>query len=219
MTLRSANDILGNRMHAVDGDVGQVQDFYFDDQDWRVLYFVIDTGHWLPGRKALVAPFALAEADWVEERFDLQGVTKRMIESGPAIEPHEPVTREQEVAYFGHFGWPCLWQGELRGQQEVIGGRVKATDGELGRVADLLINDLTWMIPYLVVDAAGSSPGRRVLIPHQALERVDWPGLTVRLNIQREQVAGSPKYKPFEPVSRDYEIELYSHYGWEPYWS
>ena len=77
MTLRSANDLLGNRVHAVDGDVGQVRGFYFDDEDWRVLYFVVETGHWLPGRKALVAPFALADVDWVGGRFDFRASLRR----------------------------------------------------------------------------------------------------------------------------------------------
>jgi hypothetical protein len=38
-----------------------------------------------------------------------------------------------------------------------------------------LINDLTWTIPYLVVDITGLSPGRQVLIPRQGVEWVDWP--------------------------------------------
>jgi len=219
MTLRSANDLLGNRVHAVDGEIGDVRDFYFDDDGWSVLYFVIDTGEWLPGRKVLVTPFALGEVDWMERRFDLQGVTKEMVEASPHIDLDQPVTRDQEVECFSHFGWPCFWQGRLHGQEEIIGRRVEAGGEEVGTVAGMLVDDQTWWMPYAVVDATRLSPGKRVLIPRRAVERMDWPGRSITLNIMREQIIGSPEYDQLASVSRDYEAEVYKHFGLEPYWS
>ena len=61
--LRSTADLAGLAIHATDGDIGLVEDIYFDDIHWRVRYFVVDTGHWLPGRLVLISPAAVEKAD------------------------------------------------------------------------------------------------------------------------------------------------------------
>ena len=63
--LRRIEDLRGFELHATDGDLGAVTEFYFDDLDWTVLYMVVDSGAWLPGRRVLVSPpAALGESDW-----------------------------------------------------------------------------------------------------------------------------------------------------------
>ena len=56
--LRTAGELKGVTIEAMDGDIGSVQDLYFDDQTWTVRYLVVDTGTWLPGRQVLISPFA-----------------------------------------------------------------------------------------------------------------------------------------------------------------
>lgn len=45
--LRSTNDLKNSAVGATDGAIGQVKDFFFDDQRWVVRYLVIETGEWL----------------------------------------------------------------------------------------------------------------------------------------------------------------------------
>ena len=40
-------DLKGNTIVATDGDIGKVDDFYFDDKSWTIRYLVADTGDWL----------------------------------------------------------------------------------------------------------------------------------------------------------------------------
>ena len=47
--LRSALQLKGYRLEAVDGELGNVSDFLFDDERWVVRYLVADTRRWLPG--------------------------------------------------------------------------------------------------------------------------------------------------------------------------
>ena len=54
--LRSTADLAGLAIHATDGSFGSLADIYFDDIHWQVRYFVVDTGHWLPGRLVLISP-------------------------------------------------------------------------------------------------------------------------------------------------------------------
>ena len=62
--LRSLKILLGDTVVANDGDIGKVHDFYFHDDTWIIRYLVVDTGHWLPGRKVLITPSALGKPDW-----------------------------------------------------------------------------------------------------------------------------------------------------------
>jgi hypothetical protein len=38
--LRSVKKLYGDKLGASDGEIGQVKDFYFDDQSWAVRYLV-----------------------------------------------------------------------------------------------------------------------------------------------------------------------------------
>lgn len=52
---RSVQRLYGETLAALDGEIGKVKDFYFDNQNWAVRYLVVDTDSWLPGREVLVS--------------------------------------------------------------------------------------------------------------------------------------------------------------------
>ena len=58
----------------MDGEIGKVREFYFDDQHWAIRYLVADTENWLAGRQVLISPYALGSVNEEEEtdcnRFD-----------------------------------------------------------------------------------------------------------------------------------------------------
>ena len=54
--LHRAQKIIGAAIHAVDGEIGTVEDFYFEEGDWTVRYLLVDTGKWLSGKKVLPSP-------------------------------------------------------------------------------------------------------------------------------------------------------------------
>ena len=41
----------GYKLLSLDGEIGQVKEFYFDDRHWAIRYLVADTGGWLTGRQ------------------------------------------------------------------------------------------------------------------------------------------------------------------------
>jgi hypothetical protein len=59
--LRSIKQLCGDKLGASDGDIGHVQDFFFDDRNWTVRYVIADTGSWLPGRQVLISPHAFGD--------------------------------------------------------------------------------------------------------------------------------------------------------------
>ena len=54
--LRSSNFITGQKIHAIDGELGHVDDFIIDDVTWAIRYLIFDTANWWAGKKVLVSP-------------------------------------------------------------------------------------------------------------------------------------------------------------------
>jgi PRC-barrel domain protein len=106
----------------------------------------------------------------------------------------------------------------LRDSSEVIGYYIQATDGDLGHVEDFLVDDQSWTIRYMIVDTRNWLPGKKMLVSPQWIERVDWNDEKVYVSLTREQIQNSPEYDPSRPVEREYETQLYGHYGRPTYW-
>ena len=90
---------------------------------------------------------------------------------------------------------------------------VFAGDTRLGAVESFLIDDRTWAVSYILVDASAIEQGRKVLVsPH-------WIGLVapaekmVTVELPLEMIRNSPAFDRSRPVSRDYELRLFKHYG------
>jgi hypothetical protein len=60
--LLKANALKGFKLDCLDGEIGEVSEFYFDDRHWVIRYLVADTGDWLNGRLVLISPYALVGA-------------------------------------------------------------------------------------------------------------------------------------------------------------
>lgn len=43
-------DLKGLVIRATDGELGKVEELYFDDESWAIRYLTVETGGWLPGR-------------------------------------------------------------------------------------------------------------------------------------------------------------------------
>jgi hypothetical protein len=108
--LRSIKELYGKKLAALDGELGHVKDFYFDDQNWAVRYVVADSGAWLPGRQILISPHAFGKLDLAGKLLTTH-LTRKQIEESPSIELHKPVSRQYEQAYYQYYGWPYYWNG------------------------------------------------------------------------------------------------------------
>ena len=108
--LQSIKQLYGNKLAALDGDIGHVKDFYLDDENWVVRYLVADTGSWLTGRLVLLTPHAFGKLDQDEKTLHIK-LHKKKIQDSPSIESHKPVSRQYETDYYSYYGWPTYWDG------------------------------------------------------------------------------------------------------------
>jgi len=101
----------------------------------------------------------------------------------------------------------------LRSTREIIGYGIKAIDGSIGHIDDLIIDDESWAIKYAVVDTRKWLSGRKALIPINSIEKIKWSESRVYVSLSQESIKKSPKFNPSMPVNQTYEGTLYDYYG------
>jgi hypothetical protein len=245
--LRKMKDLTGFHIGARDGDIGEASDFIFDDNNWTVRYLVADTNRWLPGHKVLISPIVVDQADWEGKRLPVL-LTQEQVKNSPDISMNEELSAQDEVKYYNYYGFPYYWAGaevwgpvalprdliaesierkialtadlnrsRLRSMKDVSGYSIQATDGEIGHVDDFLVEEAPWTIRYMIVDTGNWLPGKKVLVSPRWIAHVDWKNSNVYVNLSREAVKTGPEYDP-DKLDREYEKQLYKHYGQENIW-
>src|SRR5208282_152899 len=95
----------GYKLDSLDGEIGKVKEFYFDDRHWTVRYLVAETGTWLTDRQVLISPYALMAVN-AEDHNIAVDLTKKQIEDSPSLDFDMPVSRQFEQAYYRHYDYP-----------------------------------------------------------------------------------------------------------------
>ena len=193
--LHKASKLRGTTVQASDGEVGTVQDLYFDNQQWRVKYLAVKTAADAPNDVVLVPPSAV-RAPWNTAGVRVSLTCDEVNRSSPDVVPSDQ---------------------HLMSSQQLNGCHIQATDGEIGHVEDFIIDDETWQIRYMVVDTRNWLPGKKVLIAPRWIERVSWDDSKVYVNLSREAIENGPEYHP-DALNREYEGKLYEHYDRPKYW-
>jgi hypothetical protein len=114
----------------------------------------------------------------------------------------------------GHAGDP-----HLRSCKALIRYHIEATDGGIGHVQGLLLDEETWAIRYVIVDTSNWWLGHQVLIAPQWIDDISWPDATVSVNLTQQAVKDAPPYDSAVPLNRDQEMGLYKHHGRTGYWA
>lgn len=265
--LLGAQGLEGYAVGAIDGVIGHVKDIYFDDHQWAVRYFVVETGGWLSSRKVLISPLAMGKPDWAARVLPVS-ITKEQVKNSPDIDTDKPVSRQHEIQYLGYYGYPHYWGGAglwgssaypgamltgvgydgsganylleqaqdaraeaaeeqrqdasdpyLRSCNALLRYHIEATDGGMGHVKGLVVEEETWAIRYLIVETSNWWGGHQVLIAPRWIGDISWPDATVTVNLTRKAVKAAPAYDSSLPLSREHEMDLHRHHGRAGYWA
>lgn len=109
---RSINSLIGCTISATDGELGKVNEFFFDDFSWSIRYLVVETGNWLTDRKVLIPHTALGTTDWKSRKFHVN-LTMEQIRTSPAIDTEKTVSRQKEIELHDYYGLPVYWGNEF----------------------------------------------------------------------------------------------------------
>lgn len=265
--LRNLKDIEGFAIHATDGILGHVRDFYFDDESWVVRYFVVETGPWHANRRTLISPMAMGVPDWTKKLIPA-ALTQTQVRNGPDIDTDKPVSRQHEMGYLGYYGYPNYWGGgglwgagmypdmlqggrdlaianygnererripghstrkvsetrrednpHLQSANSVMRYYVHASDGDIGHLAGILVEEETWAIRYMIVDTSNWCLGHEVLIAPEWIEDVYWADSKLMIALTREAIKGAPAFDSKVPITREQETLLHAFHGHTGYWA
>lgn len=213
--LHNLKQIRGHKLAAIDGSIGHVKDFYFDDKTWAIRYLVADTGNWLPGRQVLLAPYAFGVLNQDGKLLNIR-LTRKQIENSPSIDEHRPVSRQYEQNYYNYYGWPTYWEGgavwglsdypeylsthphdfqsyeypkwddiHLRSVNAVTGYAIEATDGPLGTVSGFLVDQKRWVVREVAVETGHWYSGKEILLTPAKISRISYEESKVYVNLTK----------------------------------
>jgi len=202
--LKNTQDLYGHKLVALDGDIGHIRDFYFDDKSWVIRYLIADTGGWLPGRLVLLSPHAFGKWSTTQQALEIK-LTKLQITKSPSIDAHKPVSRQNEIEYYQYYGWPNYWDGSalwgfggyplvlplskdemdvrlhhhrddkhLQSAHAVTGYQLHATDGVMGTVLGFLVDPKSWAIRDVVVEAGHWYSAKQILVSTDKIEAISY---------------------------------------------
>ena len=106
--LFSANTLKGWGLQAVDGQIGKIDEFYFDDGSWHIRYLVVDVGNWLKHQRVLLVPETVTGVSPKEGIIGLS-LTKEEVANSPDVLEQAPVSRQMEIALHRHYDWKPYW--------------------------------------------------------------------------------------------------------------
>ncbi|OWW21244.1 PRC-barrel domain-containing protein [Noviherbaspirillum denitrificans] len=97
--LRSCHEVVGYHIHAIDRQIGHVEDFLFDQVDWSIHLMVVDTRKWLVGKHVLIPPREISRVSW-EDRTVLVNATRDQVEHSPEYDEAHPPESGAELEMF-----------------------------------------------------------------------------------------------------------------------
>ncbi|MBI1294553.1 PRC-barrel domain containing protein [bacterium] len=106
--LRSMREVHGYTVNATDGDIGKIDDFFFDETEWRIRYLLVDTGPWIFGKEVLISPEWAKNVSWTERDVHVK-VTRAQVKESPEYNPQRSMDRDHETMLYAHYGYPGYW--------------------------------------------------------------------------------------------------------------
>ncbi len=106
--LRNIESLKGCTVAASDGEIGSVEEVYFDDEAWCIRYLVVKTGNWIDGRRVLISPYSVVTLDPGASSVHVD-LTRQQVSDSPPIDTHKPVSRQHEAEYLRYYGYPAYW--------------------------------------------------------------------------------------------------------------
>lgn len=241
---RSLKNLTGYSLEAMDGPKGEVRDFLFDEERWIIRYLEADFGNLFKNKKVLIPGIFLKKPEGDNKHFpvnltkeDIESCPD-LDEKMPVSREYE---KELNKHYNIDNYWPYVYTApagaamyfpprpikvpskiinekdldtSLRSFKEVKGYYIKAINGKLGHVEDIIIDDNDWQIVYLIVDTSNWQPwSKKVLLPVDWMGEISYVDRKVTINLISEIIKNAPEFYPVHSVEIDYEKALYEFYN------
>jgi hypothetical protein len=106
----------------------------------------------------------------------------------------------------------------LRSVKALNGFGVKATDGGIGTIEGFILDDAGWIVRYLVILHKTWWRDRHAVLPPFSVNEIDEENHLMHVDVSTRRIKASPGYSAHAPLTRVWEQEFFSYYGWMGYW-
>jgi hypothetical protein len=137
-----------------------------------------------------------------------------LLQAGMQILPDGPSSQPTQASIPRH----QRSDPHLRSGNAVMRYYVHATDGDIGHVEGLLVDESSWAIRYVIVDTSNWWLGHQVIVAPEWISRVDWAESKVWVDLTQQAIKDSPAYDAAAPLNREQEASIFAHYGHDGYW-
>jgi uncharacterized protein YrrD len=208
--LHDLETLKGLSVIAADGEIGTVRNFLFDGLSWMIHYLVVDVGTWFKRRDVVLPIAAVGSPDWARKTFHTH-LTQEQVGNSPDVDTEKPVSRQQAIAMKEYFGKLTSWVStqfeggaqiptgrkypvhtkenpHLRSAWDLLGYEVWSTDGEIGHLEGLIMDEASWHLGYLDVKAGDWLHSRSMLIPTRWVKSISWADLRINLHHSRDGI-------------------------------
>jgi uncharacterized protein YrrD len=179
--LHLAQKIAGATVSGTDGEIGTLEDFYFEEAGWNVRYLLVDTGSWFDGKRVLLSPSAV-QGGWGRTGVHVN-LSREDVRNSPALDDE---------------AMPEVADERLDSVKTTSGYHIRARNGEIGHVDDFLIGQDSWRIRYLLVDTSNWIGGRSVIVSSDAVERVDKEDNQIYVAADRDVIKNAPELESID---------------------
>lgn len=90
--LRSFNRVAGFTLQGRDGTIGRLEDFIVNDENWTIMYMIINLGGLLSNKRVIVSPSLVTSIDWDRSEMTVD-LKQQTIHDSPPFDP-AMLTRE-----------------------------------------------------------------------------------------------------------------------------
>ena len=101
--LRSTKSVEGYTIKALDGTIGDVEDFIVDDSNWTLNYLVVDTGNWFPGKKVTISPDLVLEINWESSEVMINSSVEQ-VKNSPEYDASKHLSVAYEASLKNYYG-------------------------------------------------------------------------------------------------------------------
>lgn len=219
--LTSLKSLLGYRLRAVDGHIGKVRDFHFDNESWQLRHMAVSTHVYFPWPVVLLEPKAIGRPDWVDQTITVFH-TVQDVREAPRMTKDPPLYRqvyERTVNFNGYIPhWTPMTDApednadllpagevQLRSLTHLLGYRVHAEQELVGHVHDFLADD-DWNIRALVARLELFIGERYVAVDTREITEIGFADQMLRLSVERSTLETAPEYDPLQPRQPDVSV-------------
>jgi len=208
-TLDSANSFIEKRIDALDGLIGHISEFYFNDQSGHIKYIVVDEGNVFTHKKILITP-ELIRINETDQTLHIE-MTRKDFKNISYTHNEKPIIDQKKANMHEHYDWEIYMGSEvllsnpkhetsfllepknpdgsffdshLRTTRVVTGYMSQFNDGLNGKIIDFMIDPHKWNIDSFVIL---SQHGDEIHLPWGLLKSISFDERKINFNTTQDK--------------------------------